>query len=58
MLASEQYYKEFGRWPGSEAGVVTTADVTEVERFAEKAISAVHIGGELPNALSNAVAEV
>jgi hypothetical protein len=59
LLASEQYYKAFGRWPGSEAGDDTAMDVAEVERFATKALTTVHIeAGELPDELFNVIGEV
>lgn len=58
ILASEQFYKVFGRWPGSEAGDIDM-DVAEVERFATKALTTVHIdAGELPEEMDNAITEV
>lgn len=58
ILASEEFYKTFGQWPGQNAGD-PASDVAEVERFATKALATVHAeSGELPEKLTNAIAEV
>lgn len=58
VLASEEFFKVFGRWPGQGDDDVD-ADVAEVERLAMKAITTVHMeGGDVPDELTNAIGEV
>lgn len=58
ILASEQFCKVFGHWPGQNAGD-PASDVAEVERLAGKALATVHAEtGELPKKLTDAIAEV
>lgn len=58
ILASEEFYKLFGKWPGQEKGD-PASDVAEVERLATKAIGTVHCNAEeIHEPLYQAIEEV
>lgn len=58
ILASEEFYRLFDRWPGQEKGD-PASDIAEVERLAVKALGTVHCNAEeAPEPLSQAIGEV